>query len=178
MTDRELQQKRIVAAVIDIAIAIAISIVFWVAAAALGFAVSRATSSSGVGGYVPRILSFLGSLLSVAYVLGRDMLAGDRSLGKKIQNIRVVTVTGAPITFNESLRRNAIFAIGSGLGLLSATLQLVPCFGDAVACLLMPLIVLGGLVSLGAAIFELIKITQDPEGIRMGDRMAGTRVVR
>jgi uncharacterized RDD family membrane protein YckC len=178
MNDRDLQQKRIVAAVIDIAIAVAISVAFWVVAAALGFAVQRAGSDTAVGGYVGRVLSFLGSLISVGYVLGRDTLAGSRSLGKSIQKLQVVTLDGGPITFMHSVRRNAIFAIGSGLGLLSSTLQLVPCLGDAVACLLVPLVVVGALVSLGAAIFELIKITQDPEGIRMGDQMAGTRVVR
>jgi uncharacterized RDD family membrane protein YckC len=178
MTDRDLQQKRIVAAVIDIGIAIVVFIGFWVVGAALGFAVARSGADSGVSGYAGRVLSFLGSLISFGYVVGRDVLGGGRSLGKKFQNIRVVTVTGAPIGFMESARRNAIFAIGSALGLLSATLQLLPCLGDAVACMLLPLTVVGGLFSLGAAIFEIIKITQHPEGIRMGDQMAGTRVVR
>ena len=115
-------------------------------------------------------------------VVGRDaasdVVAGDRSLGKKFQNIRVVTTAGGPITFNESARRNGIFAIGSALGVLSATLGLIPCLGDAVNCLLMPLFILGFLVSVGAAIFEVLQIVQQPDGIRFGDKTAGTRVVR
>jgi uncharacterized RDD family membrane protein YckC len=144
----------------------------------LGFGLGSATSSSAVSNYVPRILGFLGALISLGYILGRDVLAGDRSIGKKIQDIRVVTTTGAPIDFMTSARRNGIFAIGAALGVLSATLQLIPCLGDAVACMLMPLTLLGMLVAVGAAIYELLQITQQPEGIRFGDKTAGTRVIR
>lgn len=178
MTDGDLQQKRIMAALIDIAIAIAISVAFGLLSMVLGFGISSATSSDGVGMYVPRVLSFLGALVSLGYILGRDVVAGGRSLGKKFQDIRVVTTAGAPITFNESARRNAIFAIGAALGALSATLGLIPCLGDAVNCLLMPLFILGFLVSVGAAVFEILQIMQQPEGIRFGDKTAGTRVVR
>ena len=178
MTDRDLQQKRIIAGLIDIGVAIAISLAFMVVGLVLGAGIGAATDSSGVAGYVPRILGFLGAAISLGYILGRDIVAGDRSIGKKIQDIRVVTTTGAPVTFNESARRNGIFAIGSTLGFLSATLQLIPCLGDAVACMLMPLTMLGMVIAVGAAIYEMLQITQHPEGIRFGDKTAGTRVVR
>ena len=178
MTDRDLQQKRIIAGLIDIGVAIAISLAFMIVGLVLGFGIGTATDGSGVAGYVPRILGFLGSLISLGYILGRDIVAGDRSIGKKIQDIRVVTTTGAPIDFMTSARRNGIFAIGAALGLLSSTLQLIPCLGDAVACMLMPLTMLGFVVAVGAAIYEILQITQQPEGIRFGDRTAGTRVVR
>lgn len=177
MTDRDLQQKRIVAGLIDIGVAIAISLAFMIVSLVLGVGINAATDS-GVGGYVPRVLGFLGSMISLGYILGRDVVAGDRSIGKKIQDIRVVTTTGAPIDFMTSARRNGIFAIGAGLSALSATLQLIPCLGDAVACMLMPLTFLGMAVAIGAAIYEMLQITQQPEGIRFGDRTAGTRVVR
>ncbi len=178
MTDRDLQQKRILAALIDIGVAIAISLAFMIVSLVLGFGLGSATSSSAVSNYVPRILGFLGALISLGYILGRDVVAGDRSIGKKIQNLRVVTTTGAPINYMDSARRNGIFAIGSAFGLLSATLQLIPCLGDAAACVLMPLTLLGIVVSVGAAIYEILQITQQPEGIRFGDKTAGTRVVR
>jgi uncharacterized RDD family membrane protein YckC len=178
MTDRDLQQKRIVAGLIDIGIAIAISLAFMIVSLVLGFGLGSVTESSAVSSYIPRILGFLGSIISLGYILGRDVLAGDRSIGKKIQDIRVVTTTGAPITFMDSARRNGIFAIGAALGFLSATLQLIPCLGDAVACMLMPLTMLGMVVAVGAAIYEMLQITQQPEGIRFGDRTAGTRVVK
>lgn len=181
MTDSQLQQKRIIAGLIDIAIAIAIGVGFAVVGAGVGLAGGMAdagTTGAMAGSFVGRIVGFIGSLVGLGYILGRDVLFGGSSLGKKTQNIRVVTRAGGPITFNESARRNAIFAIGSALGLVSATLQLVPCLGDAVACMLLPLTILGGLVSLGAAVYEIIRITQDPEGIRYGDQLAGTKVIR
>jgi hypothetical protein len=178
MTDRDLQQKRIIAGLIDIGVAIAISLAFMIVSLVLGVGLGSATDSSVVSSYVPRILGFLGAAISLGYILGRDIVAGDRSIGKKIQDIRVVTTTGAPIDYMTSARRNGIFAIGSALGLLSATFGLIPCLGDAVNCMLMPLMLLGFVVSVGAAIYEILQITQHPEGIRFGDRTAGTRVVR
>ena len=178
MTDRDLQQKRILAGLIDIAIAIAISLAFMIVSLVLGVGLGSATSSSAVSSYIPRILGFLGALISLGYILGRDVVAGDRSIGKKIMDLRVVTTTGASITYMDSARRNGIFAIGAALGFLSATLQLIPCLGDAVACMLMPLTLLGMVVAVGAAIYEILQITQHPEGIRFGDKTAGTRVVR
>jgi uncharacterized RDD family membrane protein YckC len=120
----------------------------------------------------------LGALVALGFVVGRDILAGGSSIGKKTQGIRVVTTAGGPISFMDSAKRNAFFAIGAAFGLLSATLRLIPCLGDAVSCLLTPLYVLGGLASLVVAIIEIVKIVQDPEGIRLGDNFAGTRVVR
>ncbi|HET6900031.1 MAG TPA: RDD family protein [Vicinamibacteria bacterium] len=178
MTDRDLQQRRYIAAGIDIAAFIVIGIVFMVVGGVLGFAFSSATSTSMVGVYLPRVISFLWSLVALAFVLGRDLLAGDRSIGKKVQNIRVVTVTGQPIGPVESAKRNGIFAIGAALSVLSATLGLVPCLGDVVRCLLLPVLFLGMLIGLAAAIYELIQITQRPDGVRYGDQLAGTRVVR
>ena len=178
MTDRDLQQRRYIAAAIDVAVAIGIAVAFMIVGIVVGFAFTRATSSSMVGVYLPRVVGFVGALVSLGYILGRDLVAGDRSLGKKIQNLRVVTLAGAPIGFVESAKRNAIFAIGSGLSVVSATLQLIPCLGDAVSCLLLPVWILGVLVSLGAAIYEMVQITQKPDGVRYGDQLAGTRVVR
>ena len=96
MTDTELQQKRLIAAAIDIGIAIAIGLVFVVVGFAVGAGTAMAAHSSdsaGVGGvamFLPRLIGFAGAIISVGYMLGRDMLGGDRSLGKKLQN-----------TFNE-----------------------------------------------------------------------------
>jgi uncharacterized RDD family membrane protein YckC len=174
MTDQELQKKRLIAAAIDIAIAVAIGIAFAIAGVVLGFAIGRA--SHGAGMYAGRILGFLGAAVSLGYILSRDVLAGGRSFGKQTQNIRVVTTAGQPITITDSAKRNLIFGISGVFWLLSATLQLVPCLGDAVACLLLPLNLLAGLATLAAGIVEIVKITQEPEGVRLGDQWADTRV--
>lgn len=176
MTDKELQQKRLIAAVIDAGIAIAIFVAFYAVGWALTFAASQAAESLG---YLSRIVRFLGALLGLVYVLGRDVFGDGRSLGKKIQEIRVVVAaTGQPVTFMESAKRNAIFALGSALSVLSSTFQLLPCLGDAVACLLIPLMLLSGLIGVVALGVELYKILTDPEGVRLGDQFAGTRVIR
>jgi uncharacterized RDD family membrane protein YckC len=177
MTDSELQQKRLIAAAIDVAIAIAIGVAFGIATFAIGIVAGR--SAGGMGGsIVVRIVGFLNAIVSLGYCLGRDILAGDRSLGKKIQNIRVVSSGGGAIGLMDSVNRNLIFGIGGILGLLSATLGLLPCLGDAVRCLLFPLLMLGFFVQIAVAIVEVVKIFQDPAGVRFGDQFAGTRVVR
>jgi hypothetical protein len=173
MQNSDLQQKRIVAAAIDIgialALAMALALVFVVVRAGVGF------SDSAVARYVPNLVSFGMSVVLVAYVLGRDVLAGGRSIGKKLQGLRVVTGSG-PITLMESAKRNAIFAIGGLLGLASATLQLIPFVGGFLACLFVPVVIVGILATVAAAVIEFIKITQDPAGIRLGDQFAQTHV--
>jgi uncharacterized RDD family membrane protein YckC len=178
MTDRDLQQKRYIAAGIDIAVYIAIGIVFSILSMIMAFVFSSATSSSMVGTYLGYTITFIGSLVTLVYTLGRDVIAGDRSIGKKVQNIRVVTAKGAPIGPVESAKRNGIFALGAFLFVVYATLQLIPILGRLLACLLVPLLILGGLISLAAAIYELLQITQRGDGVRFGDQIAGTRVVR
>lgn len=176
MTDQELQKKRLIAAAIDVAIAVAIGFAFAIAGTVVGFAVTRASHAAGP--IAASFLNLLGSIVSLGYILARDVLAGGRSFGKQLQGIHVVNAAGQPVTFTESAMRNAIFAIGSTLGVLAAVIGLLPCLGAFVNCLLTPLWLLGGLASLGAGIFELVKITQDPEGIRLGDQWANTRVTR
>jgi hypothetical protein len=184
MLDNDLQQKRLIAAAIDFGIAVAAYVVFGIVALIVGVGAgmaSHASDSAAVGGvamYLPRLVSFVGALLSLGYVLGRDVLGGGRSLGKKLQDIRLITLDGHAVTFVDSARRNAIFAVGSTLALLSATLHLVPCLGDIVACMIVPLVFLGGLVGVAAVVVEVLKIVQEPAGIRLGDQWAETRVVK
>ena len=176
MTDTALQQKRLIAAVVDIAVGMGIAVVVFLGSMLLGLVLGMA--SSGVASYAGRVLNVIGSVAILAYILGRDVMFDGRSLGKKTQELKVVGATGGPVTLEESVRRNAIFAAGSALTVVSTLLQLFPCVGDVVACLLMPLLLLGGLAAFAAAILEMVWIIQDPAGIRFGDKFARTRVVR
>jgi uncharacterized RDD family membrane protein YckC len=176
MTDTDLQQKRLIAAAIDVGVVFVLGFGLTIGSFALSMAVRAMTHESG--SYVWRLMTFLIAVVSLVYMLARDVIGGGRSLGKKSQDLRVVTSDGQPITFVDSAKRNAIFAVGSVLSLVSATAGLVPCLGDAVRCLLGPLVFLGGLASLVAAVVEIIKITQDPAGIRFGDQFARTKVIR
>jgi hypothetical protein len=184
MLDTELQQKRLIAAAIDFGIAFGVALACWIVAVIVTLGagvVSHSSDSTAVGGiavYLPRLISFIGSVLSLSYVLGRDVFGGGRSLGKKFQDIRLITLDGHAVTFMDSARRNAIFALGSLLGVVSATLQLVPCLGDFIACMILPLMILGGLFGIAAVVIEILKIVQEPAGIRFGDQWADTRVVK
>jgi uncharacterized RDD family membrane protein YckC len=176
MTDAALQQKRLTAAAIDILVCLGIGVAFWVMALVMSFALGMASST--VASYGGRVFNLIGSLVMLGYILGRDVLFDGRSLGKKTQELRVVGSSGGAVTLEQSVRRNALFAVGSALTTLSMLFQLFPCVGDAVACLLMPLLLVGVLAAFAAAIVEIVMIIQDPAGIRIGDKFARTRVVR
>jgi uncharacterized RDD family membrane protein YckC len=176
MNDAALQNKRLIAAGIDVLAAIALGLVFGIAAVVAGFVFDFA--SGALGRFVPAFLNLLGAVAGLGFILGRDVLVDGRSPGKKVQDLKVVTKTGGPVTFMESARRNAIFAVGSALAVVSALLNLLPCLGAAVTCLMAPLFMLAMAVGLIAAVIEVIKIIQDPAGIRLGDQWAGTRVVK
>jgi uncharacterized RDD family membrane protein YckC len=166
------------AAAIDVGIAFILAI-----AIGLTFLVLRLVIGS-VAGYgtvyflIHRLLTLVLFGVQLGYILGRDVYGGGRSLGKKTQDIRVLTASGAPLTIVDSVKRNAIFSLGAAMAFIVAILGVIPCLGAALGCLLSPLIILGGLLSLAAAVVELVKIIQDPDGIRVGDQMAGTRVMR
>ena len=180
MTDSDLQQKRLVAAAIDIGIYIAIFVALRIVGGIGSFIVARMASDHSFVAltYVSRIVDFLTALLGLVYMLGRDLLAGGRSLGKQLTDIRVLTAAGRAIETMDSVKRNAIFAFGALLNMIRATFQLIPCLGDAVACLMLPLFILSVFIGIAAVIVEVVKITTDPAGVRFGDQWASTRVVR
>jgi hypothetical protein len=174
VNDIRFQQQRLIAAAIDIGIGMAL-----VAVVLIGGLILSLIAGSIVGtgaGFIWRLVVFGAALVSVAYVLGRDSLAQGRSFGKKIQEIHVVTGTGA-VTITESVKRNAIFAVGPAIWLITAMIHLVPLVGEVAVVVMIPLNMLGGIVSVAAVIVEVIKILQDPQGLRFGDQFAGTRVI-
>jgi len=173
VTDPELQQKRLIAAAIDGGILMGILTVLGGLLSVLGFAVSMADVAS----YGMQAGVVVLATVSAVYVLTRDLLAGGRSVGKKLMGIRVVTAAGAPIGLLESVRRNALFAPPFVLWVATVVIGLLP-LGTCIACLALPIQLLAGAFALGATIWELIQITQEPDGIRVGDKMAGTRVIR
>ena len=62
------------------------------------------------------IVSLMGAVTGLGYVLLRDVLVGGQSLGKKMQGLRAVTSAGASVSVADSARRNALFALGPVLG--------------------------------------------------------------
>lgn len=173
MTDPDLQQKRLIAAGIDSGLLMVAGTLLMGVLGVLGFA---ADSVDVISGYGAGFAVFLVAGACLLYVIGRDLFAGGRSLGKKIMGIRVVTEAGARIGVLESVKRNALFAPPFVLWLLSAFLQLLP-LGTCVACLILPLQLLAAFFALAAAVYELVLIVQEPDGARLGDKLAATRVV-
>jgi uncharacterized RDD family membrane protein YckC len=176
MTDSQLQQKRLAAAAIDFGILVVLMLLM----VALGWVLVCSGALAEIDGMVAHIvyslLVVVWAFISLGFVLGRDVLAGGSSPGKKMMGLRVVTVTGAPIGFMESAKRNALFAPGFAVAALASVIQAIPIVG-CLACLLLPLRVLATVAGLVAVVYELVMIFQEPDGVRLGDKMAGTRVV-
>jgi len=117
-------------------------------------------------GFIP----IIGGIISAAYWLLRDGMDFDfmkkRSLGKKVMKLRPVTLDGSPVDMVVSIKRNWMFALGGIVQLL----MFIPVIGWA----LIPVV---GVIALILAIIEIILVLTDPEGRRMGDKIAGTKVI-
>ena len=120
----------------------------------------------GIIGGILSLFWFIGPLLGGAYILIRDGLEYDfmdrRSIGKKIMNLRPVSLKGEVMDMNLSVRRNWPLALGY-LGSFMAELTGSP-FG------LWNLLGLVGLV-------EAILVLTDHLGRRYGDKFADTIVI-
>jgi uncharacterized RDD family membrane protein YckC len=120
-------------------------------------------------GVVVSFIPAVGGLLAAAYWLVRDGLDLDfmdgRSLGKKVLKLRPVRLNGQPMDLATSMKRNWMFALG---GVVSFLL-FIPIIGWL-------LIIPVTLAALALGIVELVLVVTDPEGRRIGDRMAGTRL--
>lgn len=130
--------KRVVAALIDFAIAYLI-------------------------GFIP-----FGGTIGILYILLRDGLPFDSSgsFGKKIMKLRPVRLDGKPMTLETSFKRNWTLVFGS----VVQVLLFIPIIGWA----LIPLVAVAAVI---LYILEVVLVFLDPQGRRLGDRMAGTKVV-
>lgn len=115
--------------------------------------------------YIP----ILGALVSAVYLLTKDAIAFEitknpdfknRSLGKKIMGLEVVSFDCSGIDWTISLKRNLPLAIGSAFGI-------VPIIGWVV----------GGIIGFVMVIVEVVLVISDNKGRRLGDRWANTQVV-
>ena len=88
-----------------------------------------------------------------------------RSIGKKVMKLRPVTLDGQPMDITASVKRNWMFALGGIAQFFAMTI-----IGLVIA---IPL----GLAAIVIGIIEVVLVFTDAEGRRMGDKMAGTRVI-
>ena len=121
------------------------------------------------------LLSGIGLLLAAGYTLVRDGLtldfANGRSIGKHIMKLTPVRLDGGTMDINTSIRRNWPLALSS---LISAFGYF---FGGMSLIVIGAAVVLIGQVAGLLGLVEGILVLTDNEGRRIGDKMAGTKVV-
>jgi uncharacterized RDD family membrane protein YckC len=121
--------------------------------------------------YVPTFIPVVGGLIGAAYMLLRDALPIEaleyKSVGKKVMNLKVVleATPDAKIDYAISAKRNWMFAMGPVI----MVFMIVPILGWIAGILL-------GLATFILGIIEIVKVFTDPEGKRIGDGIAGTKV--
>ncbi len=113
-----------------------------------------------IAGVISALLGIVGTLAGAAYILVRDGLdlgfMDGRSIGKKLMKLRPVSLDGAPMDLNLSIRRNWPLVLGSIGSLFSISLGAIL-----------------GLVGLVEAILVLV----DDKGRRFGDKFSNTQVI-
>jgi uncharacterized RDD family membrane protein YckC len=116
------------------------------------------------------LIPFIGGIIGAAYILVRDGLELEfmdrRSIGKKLIKLRPVRLDGQPMDVATSVKRNFPLCIGA----VGAIFMIIPILGWIIAILL-------GLTAMVIAIIEAVLVLTDAEGRRMGDKLAGTKVI-
>lgn len=121
---------------------------------------------AGVVYWIP----IIGPIIAIAYILLRDGLdfpfADGRSIGKKLLKLRPVRLDNQPMDIIVSFQRNLPLVIGA-LGGIVAVIPLLGWLGNFIAGL-------GGLICL----IEGLLVLFDENGLRIGDRIANTRIIQ
>ena len=119
--------------------------------------------------FVLAIIPVIGALVGAAYLLTKDaimvMITKDaqwknRSIGKKIMNLEVVSETGADIDIKASVMRNWPLAIGT-------IIMIVPVIGW----------IIGPIVAAILGVIECVLVLTNDKGRRLGDKVGKTMVV-
>jgi uncharacterized RDD family membrane protein YckC len=116
------------------------------------------------------LVPVLGGLVGAVYVVVRDGVDVEfmkrRSIGKQAMKVRAVRLDGQPMDLATSVKRNFPFMVG----LIGLPFVVIPILGWGIAALL-------GVAQLVISIIEVVLVLTDPEGRRMGDKFAGTKVI-
>lgn len=124
----------------------------------------------GVIGWVFVVIPIVGPIISSLYILLKDALPyqilkedkwKNKSFGKEIMDLEVSYNQGDLVDTNISAKRNIPLTIGSFIAI-------IPVLGW----------VIGPIVGLVFAIIELVLIFTDNKRQRLGDRWAGTTVIK
>jgi uncharacterized RDD family membrane protein YckC len=115
--------------------------------------------------YIIGFVPIIGWLIGAAYMALRDGFTFEpvvgQSLGKKLLNLKAVVIdSGQKCDYMTSIRRNLPFII-------PMVFMAVPVIGW----------IIGAVVWALALVVEVILVVTDENGDRLGDRIAGTRVI-
>ncbi len=118
----------------------------------------------GILAGIVTLIPFIGGFIAAAYILLRDgfdfNFMKGRSLGKVVMKLQpVLADTQGAIDITTSIKRNWTLAIGY----IFASIPLIN--------------IVFGIIGLVLWIIEIILVVSDAEGRRLGDKMAGTKVV-
>ncbi|MFC1851778.1 RDD family protein [candidate division CSSED10-310 bacterium] len=118
-----------------------------------------------ISGAIP----WVGGLIGGAYFLTRDGLGiealNGQSIGKKLMKIKVVGPVES-IDYITSIKRN----ITLGFVYVIYPIIVIPVLGHLV-------MLVASLAQLALGVVELYKVISDPDGRRIGDQIADTRVI-
>ena len=121
-------------------------------------------------GIVIGLIPAIGGLAAAAYWAVRDGLEFEfmnhRSIGKHVMKLRPVTLDGSPMDITASVRRNWMFALGGVVQLL----WWIPFIGWL-------FVIPVALAAFAIGVLELFLVITDPEGQRLGDKIANTKVI-
>ena len=124
----------------------------------------------GLIAWVPVFIPFLGAIFGSLYLLFKDGLMyqitkkdewKNKSIGKKIMNIEIVSLDEQLIDLSISAKRNLPLTIGNFIAI-------IPLVGW----------VIGPTIALILAVVELILFLTDEDGRRLGDKWAKTQVIK
>ncbi len=120
-----------------------------------------------IAGFLFELTPVTGPVAAVTYILICDGFSGGQSVGKRLAGLTTISLVrdGGVCDFLESIKRNAIFAAPFVLCLFVGWIPYVGKLLVAVAALVVVLL-------------EAYTIYEDDHGLRIGDRLAATMVVK
>ena len=133
-----------------------------------------------IGAVLSAVIPFLGIgyLLGGAYVLTKDAIMLEllkdpawkgQSVGKRVMRLKVVGPRGSDIDIALSAKRNWPLALGQLISFLVALMPIGTMAWSSWSLI--------GSVSSIIGIIEIVLVLTDPQGRRLGDRLADTRVI-
>lgn len=167
--DAEFVRSRLIAALIDLAVAVTVIFLF----SAIGIISASITDrlSSLQWGL------FFGFTVLIVFFCLRDNLFHHNSIGKHLMKIKVVSVEGGQITLLQSMQRNIISVAVTFILWVGVLLNIAASEGSAFSLVVGSFQLLAFLTSSLVILWELIQITANRVSFKYGDKVAGTQVV-